>query len=83
MLTGFGEQLPLLEDADVFFISGSRHNVRDGPNLSWFEPLCSLVRDLEGQAGKALVGVCFGAQIIAHALGVRWARILMIVVSYC
>ena len=48
-----GEQLPLLEDADAFFfISGSRHNVRDGPNLSWFEPLCSLVRDLEdcGQA---------------------------------
>lgn len=64
-----GQKLPSKGDADAFIISGSRHNVRDGSNLSWFEPLCSLIRDLEGQAGKSLIGVCFGSQIVAHALG--------------
>ena len=64
-----GEQLPSTEDADAFIISGSRHNVRDGPNLVWFEPLCTLIRELEGHKGKALIGVCFGSQIVAHALG--------------
>ena len=64
-----GEQLPSKEDADAFIISGSRHNVRDGPKLSWFEPLCTLIKELEGHKGKALVGICFGSQIVAHALG--------------
>jgi GMP synthase-like glutamine amidotransferase len=49
-----------------WIISGSRHSVYE--KLPWVERLADLVRRLDAE-NSPLVGVCFGAQMIAHALG--------------
>ena len=56
------------EDADGWLIGGSRHGVYEAHD--WIAPLEDLVRAIVA-AGRPLVGVCFGHQIIAQALGGR------------
>ncbi len=56
------------EAADGWLITGSRHGAYDP--LPWITPLEQLIRDIVA-AGRPLVGVCFGHQIIAQALGGR------------
>ncbi len=52
--------------ADGWLITGSKHGAyEDHP---WIPPLENLVRDIHAQQ-VPLVGVCFGHQIIAQALG--------------
>ena len=53
-------------DADAWLISGSKHGAYE--DLPFIEPLENLIRDITA-ADKPLVGVCFGHQIIAQALG--------------
>ncbi|SHE99228.1 GMP synthase (glutamine-hydrolysing) [Ruegeria intermedia] len=56
------------DDADGWLITGSRHGAyEDHP---WIPPLEELIRRIQA-AGKPLIGVCFGHQIIAQALGGR------------
>ncbi len=53
-------------DAEGWLITGSRHGAyEDHP---WIPPLEQLIRDIYAE-GVPLVGICFGHQIIAQALG--------------
>lgn len=55
-----------VNDADGWLITGSKHGAyEDHP---WIPPLEDLIRDIV-QSGLPLIGVCFGHQIIAQALG--------------
>jgi GMP synthase (glutamine-hydrolysing) len=52
--------------ADGWLVTGSKHGAyEDHP---WIAPLETLIREIR-DSGRPLVGVCFGHQIIAQALG--------------
>lgn len=60
-------QLPASPDeCDAYVITGSSNGVYDLD--AWIPDLMQFIRD-SYQAGKKLVGICFGHQILAHALG--------------
>lgn len=54
------------EAADGWLITGSKHGAYE--DLPWIPPLENLIRDVHA-TGKPMIGVCFGHQIIAQALG--------------
>ncbi len=54
------------EACDGWLITGSRHGAYE--DHDWIPPLEDLIRAIR-DAGRPLVGVCFGHQIIAQALG--------------
>ncbi|WP_435310556.1 type 1 glutamine amidotransferase [Primorskyibacter sedentarius] len=54
------------QDAEGWLITGSRYGAyEDHP---WIAPLEALIREIYA-SGRPLIGVCFGHQIIAQALG--------------
>lgn len=55
-----------VDDADGWLITGSKHGAYE--NHPWIPPLEALIREIVAQE-KPLIGVCFGHQIIAQALG--------------
>jgi len=55
-----------IKDADGWLITGSKHGVYE--DHAWIPPLEEFVRNIY-TANIPLVGVCFGHQIIAQALG--------------
>jgi len=61
-----GQMPASISDCDGWLISGSRYGVYD--ELEWMFPLQDFIREL-AQARVPLIGVCFGHQIIAEALG--------------
>ncbi len=54
------------EAADGWLITGSKHGAYE--DLPWIPPLEDLIRRIVA-TGRPLIGVCFGHQIIAQALG--------------
>ena len=62
-----------VREADGWLVTGSRHGAYDA--LPFIAPLEALIREIHA-ARMPLVGVCFGHQIVAQALGGRvekWA----------
>lgn len=55
-----------IDTCDAYLITGSRHCVNDG--YSWINDLERFVRQLHA-AQKKVIGICFGHQLIAKALG--------------
>ncbi|MFK7837260.1 MAG: type 1 glutamine amidotransferase [Sulfitobacter sp.] len=61
-----GEMPQSVQDADGWLITGSRHGAyEDHP---WIPPLEAFIRDCYA-ARVPMIGVCFGHQIIAQAMG--------------
>jgi len=61
-----GEFPNSIEDADAWLITGSRFGAYE--DHAWIPPLEALIREVFA-ANKPMVGICFGHQIIAQALG--------------
>lgn len=61
-----GELPTDIHAADAYLITGSRHGVNDG--FPWITQLEVFVRSLY-TAHKKIIGICFGHQLIAKALG--------------
>ncbi|MFV0474362.1 MAG: type 1 glutamine amidotransferase [Pikeienuella sp.] len=59
---------PGVDAADGWIISGSKHGVYE--DHDWIEPLKAFIREA-ASAGAPMIGVCFGHQIMAEALGGR------------
>lgn len=57
---------PPLSDYDIFIITGSRYSVYDPED--WIHELKRFVREIS-EADKKCIGICFGHQMIAEALG--------------
>ncbi len=61
-----GELPPSLNACDAYLCTGSRYSVYD--EVDWIRSLKDFVRQLHG-AARPFVGICFGHQILAEALG--------------
>lgn len=55
-----------IDEQQGYLITGSRHSVYEP--LPWIARLMEFVRQLD-RARKKMVGICFGHQLMAHALG--------------
>lgn len=64
--TDQGELPGEVSECDAYVVTGSRHNAYDSD--PWIEALKDFIRRLHEQRKKCL-GICFGHQVIAEALG--------------
>jgi len=74
-----GDALPTLDDFDGLVVMGGPMGVGDVDRYPWLAPELALIGQAV-QAGKRLLGICLGAQLIAAALGAavtknRWREI--------
>ena len=64
------EPLPTLDQFDALILLGGPMSVHDAPTLPWLVAEKQLVAECL-EVKKKIVGICFGAQILAEALGAR------------
>lgn len=62
--------LPSLSDFDMLTVMGGPMSANDEARFEWLGPEIALVRAAIA-AGKTVVGICLGGQIVAKALGAR------------
>ena len=63
------DEFPLdVKECDAWLITGSKSDAYG--DEAWILRLCDLIRDID-QLRRPLVGICFGHQVIARALGGR------------
>ncbi len=62
------EALPETSSFDLLIIMGGPMGVGDGDRFPWLQMEIDFVKEAV-EEGKFLLGICLGAQIIAHALG--------------
>lgn len=67
----FEGELPSPDACDAYVITGSRHSVYD--DLPWMPPLVEWLREALA-AGRKVIGICFGHQLLAHFFGGKTAR---------
>lgn len=65
-----GESLPRLNDVDLLLVMGGPMSVNDERELPWLVDEKRFVREAIA-AGKPVLGICLGAQLIACAMGAR------------
>jgi GMP synthase-like glutamine amidotransferase len=59
------------DECDAYLCTGSRSSVYE--SLPWIDELQAFIRDLRG-SGRPFVGICFGHQALAQALGGEVAK---------
>ena len=63
-----GDSLPRLDEFDWLVLLGGPMSVHDESDHAWLAPEKALLREAI-EAGKRLLGICLGSQLIADALG--------------
>lgn len=66
-------KLPAVDDVDLLIVLGGPMSVNDEQQYPWLAAEKSFIRAAVG-AGKQVLGICLGAQLIASALGARVYR---------
>ena len=66
-------RLPDINEVDLFIVMGGPMSVNDEAELPWLVQEKHFIRSAI-QAGKSVLGVCLGAQLIANAMGARVYR---------
>jgi GMP synthase-like glutamine amidotransferase len=64
------DPLPNVEDADILVVLGGPMGVGDEAEYPWLKNEKNCIRSFI-DAGKKLIGICLGAQLIAEVLGAR------------
>jgi GMP synthase-like glutamine amidotransferase len=67
-----GDAPASLDDCDGWLVGGSRYSVDD--DLDWIRTAENVVRDAVA-AERPIVGICFGHQLMAQALGGRTSKV--------
>ena len=68
-----GDTLPAVEDFDWLVVMGGPMGVHDEERYPWLTAEKTLIRSAI-DAGKRILGVCLGAQLMAHVLGAAVTR---------
>lgn len=64
------EPLPNIEELDWLIVMGGPMGVKDEDKYAWLKEEKAFIRRAM-DAGKRVLGICLGAQLMAHALGAR------------